>query len=125
MFEGEGRFDDPLRPDGIGVVLLKMLNDRYVPVEVGMELIDKDREGAISNQLSATSATLSLAGLASGSSLHVVLVADRSAESLFFRSPLATDHCFSSPLLEGRSMSGRRRWGRSTGIRPRVIRTPC
>ena len=34
-------------------VLLKMLNDRYVPLEVSMELIEKDGERALSNQRSA------------------------------------------------------------------------
>ena len=34
-------------------VLLKMLNDRYVPLEMSMELIEKDKQGAISYQRSS------------------------------------------------------------------------
>ena len=34
-------------------VLLKMLNDRYVPLEVGMELIERDVQRALGHQSSA------------------------------------------------------------------------
>lgn len=50
-FEGyQALFDARLPGTERARVLLKMLNDRYVPLEVGMELIEKDRQGAISLQ---------------------------------------------------------------------------
>lgn len=55
-FEGYQALFDARLPGTERVrVLLKMLNDRYVPLEVGMELVEKDGGKALSCQRSAFS----------------------------------------------------------------------
>jgi len=54
VFEGYQALFDARLPGTERVrVLLKMLNDRYVPLEVGLELIEKEKHLAVSVQLSA------------------------------------------------------------------------
>ena len=53
-FEGyRGLFDARLPGTERVRILLKMLNDRYVPVEIDLGSLEKDKQGAISRQRSS------------------------------------------------------------------------